>query len=40
MGQMQAVARQLSDDDIHNVAAYLTGASPLSPGNFRTPYDH
>lgn len=39
-GQMQAVAQKLSDSDIYNVAAYLTGAGPLSPGNTRTPYDH
>lgn len=40
MGQMQAVARKLSDEDIHNAAAYLTSASPYSPGNTRSPYDH
>lgn len=39
MGQMQAVARKLSDEDIHNAAAYLSTASPYSLGNFRTPYD-
>ncbi len=39
-GQMQAVARKLSDDDIHNAAAYLTNASPYTVGNTRTPYDH
>jgi len=40
MGQMQAVAKLLSDEDIHNAAAYLTNASDYSDGNFRTPYDH
>lgn len=40
LGQMQAVARKLSDDDIHNAAAYLTGAHPTTQGNLRTPYDH
>jgi len=40
MGQMQAIARKLSDEDILNAAAYLTGASAYSLGNFSTPYDH
>ncbi len=40
LGQMQAVARKLSDEDIHNAAAYLTGANELTMGNSRTPYDH
>jgi len=40
MGQMQAVARKLSDDDILNAAAYLSGASPLSMGNPRAPAEH
>ncbi|MEW6352791.1 MAG: c-type cytochrome [Pseudomonadota bacterium] len=39
MGQMQAVARNLTDDDIHNVAAYLTGAEPSTIGNTRLPHD-
>ncbi len=39
-GQMQAVARNMSDEDIRNAAAYLTNATPYSDGNFRTPYDH
>jgi cytochrome c553 len=38
MGQMQAVARVLSDEDIENVAAYLTNAHDTTPGNIRTPY--
>ena len=40
MGQMQEIAKRLSDDDINNAAAYLTGANPLSEGNFMTPYDN
>lgn len=40
MAQMQAIAKKLSDDDIHNVAAYLTNANPKSEGNFHTPYDN
>ena len=40
MGQMQEIAKRLSDEDIANAAAYLTGANPLSSGNFRTPYDN
>lgn len=39
MGQMQAVAKMMTDEDIHNAAAYLTTASDYSDGNFRTPYD-
>ncbi|MFV2056568.1 MAG: cytochrome c [Thiohalomonadales bacterium] len=39
MGQMRAIAKKLSDEDILNAAAYLTSASPLSLGNDRTPYD-
>ena len=40
MGQMQEIARRMSDEQIHNAAAYLTQASPYSDGNFFTPYDH
>ena len=40
MSQMQKVARNMTDEDIHNAAAYLTNASFYSDGNFRTPYDH
>ncbi len=40
MGQMQAIARKLSDEDINNAAAYLTSANPYSVGNVATPYDH
>ena len=39
MGQMQKIARLLSDEDINNAAAYLTNASDYSDGNFFTPYD-
>lgn len=38
--QMQKVARQLTDEDINNVASFLTNASPLSLGNTRTPEQH
>jgi len=37
MGQMRAVARHLSDEDIQNVAAFLTLARPTTPGNPRSP---
>jgi len=40
MGQMQAIAQKMSDEDINNAAAYLTNASDYTMGNFRTPYDH
>jgi len=40
MSQMQKVARHLTDDDIMNVASFLTTASPLSLGNTRTPEQH
>lgn len=40
MGQMQAVARKMSDEDIEAVAAYLTGSHDTTPGNIRTPYRH
>jgi cytochrome c553 len=39
MGQMQAIARNMTDEDINNAAAYLTNASDYSDGNFFTPYD-
>ncbi|PCI14809.1 MAG: hypothetical protein COB71_01780 [Thiotrichales bacterium] len=38
MGQMRAIARKMSDDDIHNAAAYLTTAASSTPGNIHTPY--
>lgn len=38
LGQMRAVASKLSDEDIYNVAAYLTSAPPISVGNSRQPH--
>lgn len=38
LAQMRAVASKLTDEDIYNVAAYLTGAPPISPGNSRQPH--
>ncbi len=38
IGQMRAIARKMSDDDINNAAAYLTSASRSTPGNIHTPY--
>jgi len=40
MGQMRAIAQNMTDDDILNAAAYLTNASAYSDGNNFTPYDH
>ena len=40
MKQMQVVAKQLSDDDILNVATYLTQAPPTTMGNTRIPVEH
>lgn len=37
MGQMQAVAANMTDEDIANVAAFLTLAKPTSTGNPRAP---
>ncbi len=37
MGQMRYVAGKLTDEDIANVAAFLTLAKPTSPGNPRSP---
>jgi len=38
MGQMRAVAAKLSDQDIHDVAAFLTGAKPPpAPENLHDP---
>lgn len=39
MGQMQAVARNMSDEDIYNVATYLTSADSTTLGNTREPHD-
>jgi len=40
MSQMQIIARNMSDEDIKNAAAYLTTASDYSDSNYYTPYDH
>lgn len=37
MGQMQAVARKMTDDDINNVAAFLTNADRTTMGSARQP---
>lgn len=37
MGQMRAVAKYLSDEDIHNVATFLTNAALTTQGNNRIP---
>jgi cytochrome c553 len=37
MGQMRAVAKNLTDDDIYNVATYLTSASRSTVGNGKMP---
>ncbi len=37
MGQMRKVAKNLSDDDIYNVAAFLTSAPLTTVGNGRLP---
>ncbi|MCG6968535.1 MAG: c-type cytochrome [Gammaproteobacteria bacterium] len=37
MGQMREVAKRMSDDDIHNVATFLTNASRTTKGNARIP---
>jgi cytochrome c553 len=40
MGQMQAVAKKMTDDDIQNVATYLTSAPRTTVGNTRVPADY
>lgn len=40
LGQMRAVAKNMSDEDIYNAASYLTEASPYSMGNSRLPERH
>jgi cytochrome c553 len=40
MGQMRAVAEKLTDEDILNVATYLTQAPPTTMGNTRMPVEH
>ena len=37
MGQMQAVAQKMTDEDIHNVATFLTSAPRTTMGNARVP---
>jgi len=37
MGQMRAVAKKLTDEDIYNVASFLTGAELTTVGNTRIP---
>ena len=39
MGMMQVVARKLTDEDIHNVATFLTSAPRTTMGNARVPGD-
>ena len=38
MAAMREVAKNLTDEDIHNAAAYLTRAPLFGPGDIRTPY--
>jgi cytochrome c553 len=40
MGQMRAVAKNLTDEDIHNAATYLTSAPRTTMGNARVPDDY
>ncbi len=40
MSQMQVVARKLSDEDILNLATFLTNAPPTNMGNTRIPEQH
>ena len=40
MGQMRAVAKNLSDEDIYNAATYLTSAPRTTVGNARVPGDY
>jgi cytochrome c553 len=40
MGQMRAVAKQLSDQDIYNVATFLTSAPRTTVGNSIVPDQH
>jgi len=37
MGQMRAVAANMTEEDIKNLAAFLTLAKPVTPGNPRAP---
>lgn len=40
LAQMQKVAQKLTDEDIANVAAYLTNAPQTTLGNTRVPVEH
>ncbi len=40
MGQMRAVAEKMTDEDIYNVATYLTSAPRTTMGNSRVPTDY
>jgi cytochrome c553 len=40
MGQMRAVAKKLTDEDILNVATFLTHAPQTTMGNTRIPVEH
>ncbi|MCF6336666.1 MAG: c-type cytochrome [Gammaproteobacteria bacterium] len=40
MGQMQVVAKNLTDEDIYNVSTYLTSAPRTTMGNSRVPGDY
>jgi len=40
MGQMRVVAKSLTDEDIYNVATYLTSAPRTTMGNSRVPGDY
>lgn len=40
MGQMQAVAKKMSDEDILNAATYLTVAPQTTAGSSRIPVEH
>lgn len=39
LGQMRAVAKGMTDEDIYNVATYLTSAPVRTPGNPEMPHD-
>ena len=40
MGQMRAVAKNMTDEDIHNAATFLTSAPRTTVGNARVPGDY
>lgn len=39
LGQMRAVAKNMSDEDIYNVSTYLTSAPPTTMGNPKVPHE-